>query len=475
MSQTMAPVLGEATIQELREAIRGEVLAPGDDGYAEASQVWNGAHNGRRPALVVRSRGAADVMAAVGFGRSNDLPIAVRGGGHSIAGFSTVDEGLVIDLSAMKGIHVEATARTARVEPGVTWAELNHELQVFGLAATGGFVGTTGVGGLTLGGGLGWMVRKHGCALDNLLSADVVTADGEFLRASATENADLFWGIRGGGGNFGIVTSFEFRVHPAGTVLAGLVLHPLSKAREAMRFWREYEKAASENMSNSVVLFTAPPELPLPDVLRREGIAGIGGVYVGSLEEGEGALRPLREFGPPAADIYQPMPYSAAQTMADFLWPRGLHSYWKSSFLKSLSDGAIDTLLDFYARTPSPKTVIVLEHDGDGAWDRVPEDATAFGHRKWPYNLVVTTMWTTGAESDTNIRWTRDLWDAMRPYLADAAYVNYIGEVEEEAVRSAYGSKYDRLSALKAKFDPTNFFSANANIKPAVLHQAPSV
>jgi FAD/FMN-containing dehydrogenase len=373
----------------------------------------------------------------------------------------------VIDLSAMKGIHVNPAARTARVEPGVTWAELNHELQTFELAATGGFVGTTGVGGLTLGGGLGWMVRKHGCALDNLISADVVTADGQLLTASERENADLFWGIRGGGGNFGIVTSFEFQVHPAGTVLAGLVLHPLSKGREAMRFWREYELTAPEETSNGVVLFTAPAELPVPEVLRAEPIVSIGGVYVGPLQEGERVLRPLREFGPPAADIYQPMPYSAAQTMADFLWPRGLYSYWKSSFLKGLSDGAMDTILGFYAKSPSPRTVIVIEHDGDSAWSRVPEDATAFGHRNWPYNLVVTTMWDKAADSDANIRWTKELWKAMKPFLADAAYVNYLGEVEEEGIRAAYGKKYERLAALKAKYDPTNFFRMNQNIKPS--------
>jgi FAD/FMN-containing dehydrogenase len=310
------------------------------------------------------------------------------------------------------------------------------------------------------------MVRKHGCALDNLLSADVVTAEGELLRASATENPDLFWGIRGGGGNFGIVTSFEFQVHPAGTVLAGLVLHPLSKGRDAMRFWRKYEETAAEEMSNSVVVFSAPAELPLPDALRREPIVALGGVWVGPLEEGEQALKPLREYGPPAADIYQPMPYSAAQSMADFLWPKGLYSYWKSSFLQSLSDGAIDTILDFYARTPSPRTVVVIEHDGDGAWSRVPENATSFGHRNWPYNIVVTTMWTDAKESDANIRWTRLFWDAMKPFLAEAAYVNYLGDVEEEGIRIAYGRKYERLAALKQKYDPTNFFCINQNIKP---------
>jgi FAD/FMN-containing dehydrogenase len=425
----------------------------------------------RHPSIIARCAGVADVIAAVKFAREHEVATSVRGTGHNVAGISLCDGGIVIDLSGVKGIHASPAARTARVEPGVTWAELNHELQVFGLAATGGFVGTTGVGGLTLGGGLGWMVRKHGCALDNLLSADVVTADGEFVTASLTENPDLFWGLRGGGGNFGIVTSFEFQVHPAGTVLAGLVLHPISKGREPLRFWREYELTAREETSNSFVMFTAPADLPLPEVLRREAIVGIGGVYVGPLDEGERALRPLREFGPPAADIYHPLPYSAAQTMADFLWPKGLYSYWKSSFLKSLSDGAIDTILDFYGKTPSPRTVIVVEHDGDSAWSRVPEDATAFGHRNWSYNMVVTTMWTDASDTDANIRWTCEFWSAMQPFLADAAYVNYLGEVNEEGVRAAYGRKYERLAALKAKYDPTNFFCMNQNIKPSLAKQ----
>jgi FAD/FMN-containing dehydrogenase len=459
-------MVSPSATEKFRATLRGPSFCPGDQGYDEVRKIHN-AMIDRRPAIIAQCAGVADVIAAVKFAREHEVAASVRGTGHNVAGISLCDGGIVIDLSAMKGIHVDSAARKARVEPGVTWAELNHELQTFGLAATGGFVGTTGVGGLTLGGGLGWMVRKHGCALDNLLSAEVVTADGEFLTASLTENPDLFWGLRGGGGNFGILTSFEFQVHPAGTVLAGLVLHPISKGREALRFWREYELTAAEEMSNSVVIFTAPADLELPDVLRREAIVGIGGVYVGPLDEGEKALRPLREFGPPAADIYQPMPYSAAQTMADFLWPKGFLSYWKSSFLKSLSDDAIDTFLNFYAKTPSARTVIVVEHDGDGAWSRVPEDATAFGHRSWPYNLLVTTMWTDAADTDANIQWTREFWQAMQPFLADAAYVNYLGEVSEEGLRAAYGRKYERLGALKAKYDPTNFFCMNQNIKPS--------
>jgi FAD/FMN-containing dehydrogenase len=458
-------MIAESALSELRKSLRGQLLFPGEQAYEEARKIHN-AMIDRHPAVIVRCAGVADVMAAVKFARSQRIRTSVRGTGHNVAGISLCDDGLVIDLSAMKGIHVNPLARRARVEPGVTWGEMNHDLQAFGLAATGGYVGTTGVGGLTLGGGLGWMVRKHGCALDNLLSADVVTAEGELLRTSTKENADLFWGIRGGGGNFGIITSFEFQVHPAGTVLAGLVMHPLSKGREAMRFWRKYEETAAEEMSNSVVIFTAGTELPVPDMLRREPIVALGGVWVGPLEDGERALRPLREYGPPAADIYQPMPYSAAQTMADFLWPKGLYSYWKSSFLKSLSDGAIDTIMDFCAKTPSPRTVVVIEHDGDSVWSRVPEDATAFGHRNWPYNMVITTMWTDPKDSDVNIQWTRNFWEAMKPFMAEAVYVNYLGDVDEEGVRTAYGKKYDRLAALKQKYDPTNFFSMNQNIKP---------
>ena len=401
-------MLSESLIQTFKASLRGPLLGPGNPGYDEARTIHN-AMIDRRPALIARCAGVADVIAAVKFARANSIMASVKGTGHNVAGMSLCDDGLVIDLSAMKGIHVDPARQTVRVEPGTTWAEVNHELQVFGLAATGGFVGTTGVGGLTLGGGLGWMVRKYGAALDNLLSADVVTADGSLLRASSTENADLFWAIRGGGGNFGIITSFEFRVHAVGTCLAGLVLHPLSKSRDALLFFREFETTAPEETSNGLLMFTAPDELPVPDSLRH-GIVGIGGVCLGPTEESERIMRPLREYGPPAADIYQHMPYSAAQTMADFLWPKGLHSYWKSSFLKSLSDGAIDTMLDFYARTPSPQTVVVVEHDGDSAFSRVPEDATAFGHRKWPWNLVVTTMWTNAADTDANIRWTREFF-----------------------------------------------------------------
>jgi len=458
-------MVSDDAISALKASIRGEVLFPTHPKYDAERKIHN-AMIDRRPAMIVCCTSTADVAASVKLARNTGMPVTVRGAGHNAAGISIADDALLIDLSHMKSVSINTPSGTATAEPGVTWAELNNQLQPLGLAATGGYVGTTGVAGLTLGGGLGWMVRKYGCALDNLISAEVVTATGDIIRASSDENADLFWGLRGGGGNFGIVTSFTFRVHPVGTVLAGLVLHPLSKAREALRFWREYEQSAPEEMTNGVVMFNAPSGLPLPEELQREPIVGIGGVALGPTEESERLLRPLREFGPPVADIFQPMPYSSAQTMADFLWPRGLHSYWKSTFLTGLHDGLFDAIIDAFAQCPARETVVVLEHNGDSAFDRVPEDATAFGHRKWPYNLVITTQWSDPKLNDISIRWTRDFFDAVRPFAADGVYVNYLGEVEDQLVHAAYGPKYDRLSELKQKYDPTNFFSANHNIKP---------
>jgi FAD/FMN-containing dehydrogenase len=461
-------MLAEPALQELRTSLRGQMILPKDTDYDAARRIHN-AMIDRRPALIVRCAGVADVVETINFARRHEMVVAVRGAGHNVAGTSLCDGGIVVDLSRMKSVRVDPARGTARVEAGATWAEFNHELQVFGLAATGGFVGATGVSGLTLGGGLGWLVRKHGLSLDNLLSLDLVMADGRVVTASASENVDLFWGVRGGGGNFGVATSFEFRVHPAGIVLAGMVLHPLSRSASVLRFWREYESAAPEELTNGALLFHAPAELALPDVLHREGVVGLGGVYCGSLDLGDKVLRPLREFGPPTADIFQRMPYSAAQVMADFLWPAGSYNYWKSSYLKELDDAAIDIIVAHYAEAPSPQTIIVLEHNGDGAMSRIPEDATAFGHRRWPYNLLVTSVWKNAANTEVNIAWTRRFWNAMKPFLVDAVYVNYLGDEGEERIRAAYGAKYERLVTLKNKYDPTNFFRMNQNIRPSVL------
>ena len=457
----------DSVLKEFEASLRGEVIHAGDDGYDEARKIFN-AMIDKHPGIIVQCAGVADVMSTVSFARTHDVPLAVRSVGHNVAGISLCDRGIVLDLGPMKGIRVDVAKQTVRAEPGLTWGELNHELQPFGLATAGGFISTTGVSGLTIGGGLGWLVRKHGLALDNLLSVDVVTADGKFLTASETQNSDLFWGIRGGGGNFGVATSFEFKAHPAGTVLAGLVIHPMPKAKEALRIWREYEATAPEEVTNAAMLIHAPEAPFVPKEAQGAPVVGMGGVYVGSIEAGEEALRSLREYGPPAADIFQPMPFTAAASMADFLFPRGYLNYWRSCFLKELSDGVIDTVVDFYERAPSPMTVIILEHNGDGAMSRVDENETAFGYRNWPYNFLVTSLWADPEDTDKNIHWTRELWDAMQPFFADAVYVNYLADEGEDRVRQAYPeAKYERLVELKTKYDPTNLFRMNQNIKPA--------
>ncbi len=382
----------ERAVDGLRASLRDELLSPGDPGYAESRRLFN-AMIDKRPALIVRCAGVADVISAVEFARSHALLVAVRGGGHNVTGNALCEGGLVIDLTPMKGVWVDLDARVARVQAGLTWAEVNHDLQPFALAAAGGFVGTTGVAGLTLGGGFGWLVRKHGLACDNLRSVDLVTADGRLLTASEQEHPDLFWGLRGGGGNFGVATSFDFDIHPAGIVFAGVVIHPLERAGEAIRFWRDYAHTAPEEFTSAALLLTAPAAPFVPEQAQGAPVVGIGGVYTGPLDEAERALRPLREFGPPVVDIFQPMPYSAAQTFIDFLWPSGNLNYWKSSFLRELSDQAIETILDQFARVPSPLTSVIIEHNGDGALERVPAHATAFPHRGWTHNLLIPSLW----------------------------------------------------------------------------------
>jgi FAD/FMN-containing dehydrogenase len=460
-------MISGSTINGLKARFQGELLTPEDAGYDTARTVFNAAIN-RRPALIARCASTEDVIAAVNLARDEQVPVSVRCSGHNIAGFAVCDDGVVIDLSPMKAIDVNPQARTVRVGAGLNWGEVNDALQPYDLAAAGGFVSVTGVSGLTLGGGLGWLVRKHGLALDNLLSAEVVLASGRRVNASAAENDDLFWAIRGGGGNFGVVTSFEFRVHPTGTVLAGIVLHPAAAAAAAIREWRTFEGTSPDACTQGALLFHFPDDPSGPEPLRGAALVGLGGVYAGPIEEGERVLQPLRDYGPPLADMFQPTPYNVAQRMADFLWPPGLHGYWKSSFLNGLSDGAIDTIVDYFAKVPSRHTVMVLEHNGDGAMERVPEAATAFGHRGWPYNLVVTSAWSDPADADKNIAWTRACFDALRPFAAPAAYVNYLGDEGTEGVRTAYGAaKLARLMSLKAKYDPRNLFRMNQNITPA--------
>jgi FAD/FMN-containing dehydrogenase len=453
-------------ISQFRSGFQGQVLTRGDPDYDTARKVFN-AMIDRRPDVIAQCATSGDVTQAINFARQQEVPISVRGTGHNVAGYAVCDDGVVIDLSPMKNIQVDPAARTVRIGAGLTWGEVNDALQPHGLAATGGFVSVTGVSGLTLGGGLGWLVREHGLALDNLLSAEVVLADGRVVTASASENEDLFWAIRGGGGNFGVVTSFEFRVHPVGTVLAGVVVHPAENARDVMRCWRDFERTSPNKLTQGALLFHFPDDPSAPPEMRAAPAIGVGGVYAGPVDEGERTLAPLRGFGKPAADLYQPIPYNQAQRMADFLWPPGLHGYWKSSYMEKLSDPAIDVVIDYFSRVPSPHTVVVLEHNGDGAINRVPESATAFGHRAWPYNFLVTSAWSDPADTERNIAWTRAFFDAMKPFLVNASYVNYIGDEGIEGLKGSYGEvKYTRLSAIKSKYDPTNLFRMNQNIPP---------
>jgi FAD/FMN-containing dehydrogenase len=454
-------------VDQLRAAFRGPVLLPTDQGYDAARAIWNGAID-RRPACIARCTGVADVVAAVRFARERELVVAVRSGGHGVGGHALCDDGLVIDLSSMKGIRVDPTARTARAEAGVLWGELDREAQLYGLATVGGIVTHTGIAGLTLGGGIGWLMRKHGATVDNLLSVDLVTADGEVLRASEYENAELFWGVRGGGGNFGIVTSFEYRLHPVGPiVLAGPIYHPLDDAREVLRFYREFIAAAPDELTTIFNLRVAPPLPFLPEDVRGKPIVMVGACYAGAVEDGIDVVRPLKEFGSPIVDLLEPKPYTALQSMFDPSVPHGWHYYWKSVELPPLNDAAIDTLVEHAARLTSPKSYCIVFQLG-GALGRVGQDETAFSQRQAAHNVNICAVWTDDdPEGERHVAWTRDFFSAMQPHAGDRVFLNFLGDEGAGRVRQAYGKrKYERLVALKRTYDPTNFFRLNQNIEP---------
>jgi FAD/FMN-containing dehydrogenase len=465
MSQTIDPVLGEATVQELREAVRGAVFTPADDGYAEASRIWNGAHDGRRPALVVRCAGAADVVAAVGFARSNELTIAVRGGGHSIAGFSTVDDGIVIDLSPMRAVHVDPTARRATVGGGAVWADVDHETQAHGLATTGGLVSTTGVAGFTLGGGIGWTMRKFGLACDNLVAAEVVTADGRLVRASETENADLLWGLRGGGGNFGIVTRFEFELHPLAPVIyGGPVFYPAEAARDLLRAFRAWSGDAPDEITALVNLTTAPPLPVIPAEWHGKKVAAFIASSTGPLEEGEARVRAVREVAEPVADLLGPMPYQVLQSLIDPLWPKGIHAYFKATNLARLDDELVDRLAEIHLAAPGAQCEIHV-HQMGGAVARIPDGATAFADRSMPFVLNAVTGWHDPAAGAAHREWARAAIAAAAEASTGRAYVNFLGDAD--SARRSYGDEtYARLVSLKNEYDPTNVFRLNQNIEP---------
>jgi FAD/FMN-containing dehydrogenase len=451
----LARPLDEANIRGFAAALQGDLIRPEDDRYGSARTVFN-AMVDRRPALIVRCAGVADVMRGVEFARTHDVPLSIRGGGHSVAGKAVCEGGLMLDLSPMKGIRVEPVRCRAEAQAGLTLGEFDHETQAFGLATTLGVVSVTGIAGLTLGGGLGWLNGLHGLACDNLISADVVTADARLLRTSEEENEDLFWGIRGGGGNFGVVTSFGYRLHPVGTVLAGGLSYPLAKADEVLRFYHEFASGCADELSTVASLGVTPDG---------EGVIGVSVCYCGPLEEGERMLRPLREFGSPLADNIEPMAYTALQSAPDAGFPPGRRQYWKSSYLKELSQEAIEIMAEYVSEMPSSATGVGLQQM-HGAASRVDPTATAFPHRDEHYDFLILSQWADPAESEKNVEWTRSLFEAMKPFFEGGVYVNNLGDEGEDRVREAYGANYERLLALKGKYDPTNLFRLNQNIKP---------
>ncbi len=462
-----APPAETTAFDELGESFGGELLLPTSPGYDAARRIWNGAID-RHPAYIARCTGVADVVAAVRFARERDLLVAVRSGGHGVGGYAVCDGGLVIDLSPMKGITVDPQARTARAQAGVLWGELDRETQLFGLATVGGIVTHTGIAGLTLGGGIGWLMRKYGATVDNLLSVDLVTADGELVTASEDRNPDLFWGVRGAGGNFGIVTAFEYRLHPVGPiVLAGPIFHPLDDAPEVLRFYREFAATAPDELTTIFELELAPPLPTLPEDVHGKPIVLVGACYAGTPEDGAEVVRPLKEFGNPIADLLEPKPYLALQSMFDPLVPHGWHRYWKSVELPPLTDDAIDTLVDHTSRITSPRSYTIVLQLG-GALARVAEDATAFSQRDAAHNLVINAVWTEDdPEPDRHITWARDFFDALQTHATGRVYVNFLGDEGQDRVRAAYGERsYERLARLKRAHDPTNFFRLNQNIRP---------
>jgi FAD/FMN-containing dehydrogenase len=450
--------IDDAVIEEFRKGVRGPVLVPGDPTYDEVRQVWN-AMVDRRPPVIVRCTGNADVIAAVNFAREQALPVSIRGGGHSAAGSAVHDDAVMIDLSLMNGVHVDPKTRTARAQGGAKWGDFDRETQVYGLASTGGVVSTTGVGGLTLGGGIGWLMGKYGLSVDNLLSADVVLASGEVVTASEAENPDLYWALRGGSGNFGVVTSFEFRVHPVGPmVIGGLAAWPLSKARECLDFYADFTSKASEEMG-SFMGFTGAPD--------GSGnlIVVFIGCHTGTPEAAEAELKPVKEFGPPLLDLLGPIPYTRMQSMLDN--PARTQVYWKSTFLREFTPEARDVIAQSARNLPTPLSMLLLEHF-HGAMSRVPTDATAFSDRNAVFNVAIVGTTLDPAENDKCRIWARQVTEDLKPFSTGGVYVNYLGVGDDETrVPEAFGGNYQRLQSIKQKYDPENLFRANQNIKPA--------
>lgn len=438
-----------------RSLFHGQVFEPADAGYNEARQIWNASVN-KRPGVIARCSGVADVIAAVNFGRTNNLLTAIRGGGHNVGGRALCDDGLVIDLSRMNSVFVEGATRRVRVEGGATLGDLDRETHVFGLAVPSGTVSKTGIAGLTLGGGVGWLIRKFGMSIDNLVSAQVVTADGKVVTASAAENDDLFWALRGGGGNFGVVTSFDFQAHPVAQVLGGLVLYPRAMAVDVIRHFRDFMKSAPDELTVYAALLHGPDGSPL---------VGLISCYCGDLAEGERVLQPLRKFGSPIVDGVQVMPFPAMQSLLGPSFPDGQQNYWKSNLQRDLSDDAIRAIVDHANRLLSPLSVVVLEYYG-GAAGRVPNDATAYAHRHLPWDILFIAQWSDLALTNTHRDWARSGEETLRPFSENAHLLSALDVEGEDVIKGAFGSNFPRLAAIKKKYDCTNFFRVNHNINP---------
>jgi FAD/FMN-containing dehydrogenase len=455
---TVAPLDAER-IEALSTRFSGSLLQPGDAGYDDARRIHNGLVD-KRPRLIARCRGTADVADAIALAREAGLEISVRGGGHNVAGLAVTDGGLMIDLAEMKGIHVDADAQTIRAQGGVTWNEFNREAAVHGLAVTGGAISTTGIAGLTLGGGLGWLMGVHGLAADNLLSVELVTAGGDVLNVTQESEPDLFWALRGGGGNFGVATWLEYRLHPLGEIVGGLVAHPFDAAEEVLRFYRDFGRTVPDELTVFAGLVHAPDGSGAK-------LAVMVVCHVGEASQAENDLAPLRSFGSPVLAEIGPMPYPVMNTLIDGGFPRGALNYWKSSFVASLDDALIDAAIRQFAAAPSPMSALLFEHF-HGHVTRIGPTETAIPHRSTGYNLLIPTVWTDPADTDANVAWTRETFEAVSPSLADARWVNYLGDDERaDAVRAAYGPNYERLAEVKRRYDPDNVFHLNQNIEPA--------
>jgi FAD/FMN-containing dehydrogenase len=454
-----------ATAEELRTSLRGDLIGPDDGSYDEARKVYNGMID-RRPAGIVRAADVADVIAAVDVAREQGLDLSVRGGGHSVPGFGTNDGGLVIDLAGMRGIHVDPDRRTARAGGGATWGDLDHATHAFGLATTGGIISTTGVGGLTLGGGIGHLARGHGLSCDNLISAEVVTADGNVLTVSEDKNPDLFWALRGGGGNFGVVTSLEFQLHPVGEIYGGPIFYPVDRAGEVMRFYREFIADAPEQLGAFFAFQIAPPLPFIPEDRHGETMCLIVTCWTGPIEEGERAVAPLLEVAPVAAEHVGAMPYPALNSAFDALLPKGLQHYWKADFVRELNDDAIAAHVEHGPRVPCVESTMHL-YPIDGAVHRVASDETAFAYRDANFACVIAGMWPDPGDNERNTAWVRDYWNAIHPHSELGGYINFMAGDDQGRIRDNYRGNYDRLAEVKRRYDGENLFRMNQNIEPA--------